>query len=235
MGLDWRVQEPGCFSDGHLDQPRWYVPPVPAYLKPTAPIAPAALLPSDPAHALLLAQELLEAPLMSNHSYGLWGYHGEPPDGRSLTIQSTGIGGPSAAIVLRELAELGVTRAVRLGACMPLNGQVSEQEVIVVERAIAAAGATVGNADRALTRHLAEAAGRSARTGTVASVDPLHDAGGETSAALATDLESAAVLSLASALGVAGAALLVAGTPSDAAVVRIGRAASAALAGSEEG
>ena len=63
-------------------EPRWYVPHMPEYLSPTAPIAEDAILPSDPAHALLLAQELLEAPLMSNHSHGLWGYHGETAAGR---------------------------------------------------------------------------------------------------------------------------------------------------------
>jgi uridine phosphorylase len=209
---------------------------VPAYLKPTAPIAPAALLPSDPGHALLLAQELLDAPLMSNHSYGLWGYHGRTAAGRPLTIQSTGIGGPSAAIVLRELAELGVARAIRVGTCTPLDGQVSEGDVIVVERATAVAGGATGDADPALTHHLAEAAGSSARTGSVASVDPLHDGvGGVPSGALATDLESAAVLSLAPTLGVAGAAVLASGAPSEPAVVRLGRSAAAALARSEEG
>ncbi|MGH2961258.1 MAG: purine-nucleoside phosphorylase, partial [Solirubrobacterales bacterium] len=77
------------------------------YLKPTAPIAPSALLPSDPGTALALAQDLLDEPRMSNHSHGLWGYHGETESGAELTIQSTGIGGPSAAIVLSELTELG--------------------------------------------------------------------------------------------------------------------------------
>ena len=224
------------FSDGHLDQTRWYVPPVAAYLKPTAPIAPDAVLPSDPGHALLLAQELLEVPLMSNHAYGLWGYHGETDAGRPLTIQATGIGGPSAAIVLRELADLGVRRAIRVGACTPLDGELSPGEVIVVERATVAGGGPAGEADRTLAGRLVEAAGTPVRTGPVASVDPVR-AGTEPSPAdaLATDLESAAVLSLAPALGVAGAAVLVAGTPSEEAVKRLGRSASVALACAAEG
>lgn len=209
---------------------------MPAYLKPTAAIAPDAVLPADPAHALLLAQELLEAPLMSNHSYGLWGYHGETAAGRPLTIQSTGIGGASAAIVLRELAALGVARAVRVGACAPCDGQISDDDMIVVERATAIPGAAVGDADPALTRELSRAAGSTARTGPVASVDPLHDGpGGDPAGALATDLESAAVLSQASAVGVACAALLIAGTPADASVIRLGRSAAVALARSETG
>ena len=45
---------------------------------------------------------------MSNHARGLWGYSGRTPAGAELTIQATGMGGPSAAVVLADLAELGV-------------------------------------------------------------------------------------------------------------------------------
>src|SRR6476659_10166432 len=87
-------------------------------LRPTAPIAADAVLVGDPGRALLLAQELLEAPKMSNHARGLWGYSGRTPAGNELTIQATGMGGPSAAIVLGDLAELGVRQAVRVGTCV---------------------------------------------------------------------------------------------------------------------
>ena len=39
----------------------------------------------------MLAQELTVQPKMSNHARGLWGYSGETPEGRPLSIQSTGI------------------------------------------------------------------------------------------------------------------------------------------------
>ncbi len=74
--------------------------PVPARLRPSAPIAPDAVLVGDPGRALMLAQELLEQPKMANHARGLWGYWGQTPQGQPLTIQSTGIGAPSAAAVL---------------------------------------------------------------------------------------------------------------------------------------
>ena len=51
---------------------------VPSRLRPTAPIAADAILVGDPGRALLLAQELLEEPKMSNHARGLWGYTGGP-------------------------------------------------------------------------------------------------------------------------------------------------------------
>src|ERR1700719_3135083 len=77
--------------------------PAAIHLHPTAPLAPRVLLPGDPGRALALAQELLRDPRMFNHNRGLWGYTGLARDGELLTIQSTGIGGPSAAIVLEEL------------------------------------------------------------------------------------------------------------------------------------
>lgn len=214
---------------------------MPVFLRPTAPIAPDALLPADPGQALLLAQELLTSPLMSNHHHGLWGYHGETVAGRRLTVQSTGIGGPSAAAVLHELHELGVRRALRIGSCAALDGRVAEGDAVVVERAIAAddargeLGAEGGAVpDRALADRLAAAAGPAARTGAVASTNLFYGPGrGGDGApdALASDLESAALLAVAHRLGVAAAALLVVGhSPSEKRVAELGRAAAEALA-----
>src|SRR5579875_663085 len=87
------------------------------HLRPTAPLAERVLLPGDPGRALALAQSLLEGPRMFNHHRGLWGYTGTAPDGLPLTIQATGMGGPSAAIVLAELIALGARRAIRVGSC----------------------------------------------------------------------------------------------------------------------
>src|SRR3954453_7843667 len=95
------------------------------HLHPTADLAPRVLLPGDPGRALLLAQTLLEAPKMFNHNRGLWGYTGAAADGEPLTIQSTGMGGPSAAIVLEELATLGLRRGIRVGTCGALAGDLA--------------------------------------------------------------------------------------------------------------
>ena len=46
---------------------------------------------------------------------------GTAPDGQRLTVQSTGMGGPSAAIVIAELAELGARRLLRTGTCGALD------------------------------------------------------------------------------------------------------------------
>ena len=100
----------------------------PVHLKPNAPVAERALLPGDPGRALRLAQHLLAAPMqVLNTNRGLWGYTGTAADGASLTIQSTGMGGPSAAIVAEELIALGARRLVRVGTCGAFAGRAADR------------------------------------------------------------------------------------------------------------
>ena len=132
------------------------------HLRPNTPYAEEALLPGDPGRALALAQQLLVEPKMSNHARGLWGYTGETPDGRPLSIQSTGMGGPSAAIVLHELAGLGVRRAIRVGTCGALDPGLGLADVVAVREALAEDGTSralgageIAEADPELTERIA--------------------------------------------------------------------------------
>ena len=192
---------------------------MPARLRPTAPIADDAILVGDPGRALMLAQELLQEPKMSNHARGLWGYSGFTHQGRELTIQATGMGGPSAAVVLHDLAELGVRRAVRVGTATSL-GDLDLGEILVVEAVQPLPGSFVVDnrtteprnpprPDQALTGRLREALPE-ARTGSVVSLDRLQrhlpDRDLEADAA---DMQTAGLLAAAVELGVAVAALLV--------------------------
>jgi uridine phosphorylase len=219
---------------------------MPARLRPTAPIAADAVLVGDPGRALLLAQELLDQPKMSNHSRGLWGYSGRSARGGRLTIQATGMGGPSAALVLAELAGLGVRRAVRIGTC--LGREAAPGELLLVERALAEGGSAasfglaVGESvapDPALTAALREELGARARPATVASFDLVPAPGDPLPAgADAADLQTVAVLARARALEVAAAAVLITETDAEAvpsdeagedAAKQAGRAAAAVL------
>jgi purine-nucleoside phosphorylase len=191
---------------------------MPARLKPTAPIAPAAILVGDPGRALLLAQELLQQPKMSNHARGLWGYGGRTPEGEELTIQATGIGGPSAALVLADLAELGVERAVRVGTCVAFGAVARAGELLAVEAALAvggsaasfgvAAGETVAP-DAELSSRLTTSLGAGARSVTVASLDTMPARPEAAAGAPAADMQTLAVLATARRLEVAAAALLI--------------------------
>jgi uridine phosphorylase len=141
--------ENGELMQGSLESPRMNHTET-IHLRPTAELAERALLPGDPGRALALAQLLLEEPLMFNHHRGLWGYTGKAADGELLTVQSTGMGGPSAAIVLHELIELGMTRAIRVGTCGALDPTLGLGDLVVACEAIAADGTTA-----ALTGHAA--------------------------------------------------------------------------------
>ncbi|HKT82894.1 MAG TPA: hypothetical protein VJQ84_03565 [Solirubrobacterales bacterium] len=191
---------------------------MPIHLRPTAPIAPDAILVGDPGRALLLAQELLEQPKMSNHARGLWGYFGTGQAGRALTVQSTGIGGPSAALVLTDLGELGVRRAVRIGTCTAVGAALELGELLLVGEAIAtgasagAFGARPGEAvlpDAGLTDCLGTELGD--RGGVpVASVDSHPGDATPPAGALALDMQTAPLLARARSLGIAAAAVLIA-------------------------
>jgi DeoD family purine-nucleoside phosphorylase len=190
------------------------------HLHPTAPLAQRVLLPGDPGRALLLAQSLLDAPKMFNHNRGLWGYSGTAADGEPLTIQSTGMGGPSAAIVISELADLGVTTMVRTGTCGALQSDLELGELILATEAISDDGTSgaLGVNDRVpATAALLEAlvAATGARRGAVVSTDLFYDdprqpeAGWAAAGALGVEMESATLFALAARRGFEAGALLV--------------------------
>lgn len=225
------------------------------HLQPTAPLAPRVLLPGDPGRALLLAQSLLSEPKMFNHNRGLWGYTGPALlDGRPLTIQSTGMGGPSAAIVIAELAELGARTLVRVGTCGGLDPSLELGDLLVVTAAMAGdgtsralAGAPRVSPDAGLLTALREAGG--ARAGTVLSTDLFYDTapgseeGWRQQGAMAVEMETATLFALAARRRLRAAALLIVtdlllptrrridGEVLRAAEHRLGELAVAALAG----
>jgi uridine phosphorylase len=141
------------------------------HIKPAADLAERVLLPGDPHRALAVAQELLDKPKMFNHHRGLWGYTGAASDGELLTVQATGMGGPSAAIVIEELIMLGAGTFIRIGTSGGLAEDLSIGDVVAVERALAADGASAAlgadgevTPDPELTAALREACGGTAVT-----------------------------------------------------------------------
>jgi uridine phosphorylase len=84
----------------------------------------------------------MEQPKMFNHHRGLWGYTGTARDGELLTIQATGMGGPSAAIVIEELIALGATTFIRIGTCGALREGLAIGDVVAAEAALALDGAS---------------------------------------------------------------------------------------------
>jgi uridine phosphorylase len=184
---------------------------VPIHLKPACDLAQRVLLPGDPHRALAVAQDLLDKPLMFNHHRGLWGYTGTAADGLPLSVQSTGMGGPSAAIVCEELIELGAQTLLRIGTCGALDPELGLGDLIAVteampldgaSRALGADGAVP--ADPGLVERLTAGG---ARPGRVATVD-LFYADAPSVDALAVEMEAATVLHLARVHEISGACLL---------------------------
>ena len=224
---------------------------MPSRLRPTAPIAADAVLVGDPGRALLLAQELLEQPKMSNHARGLWAYFGTTPAGNELTIQATGMGGPSAALVLGDLAELGVKRAIRVGTCVGSKANGGLGDLLIVDEAIARGGSATslgvepGTAvvpDPALTAELEAELGNGARLVSVESVDAHPAEHGANPGMAGIDMQTAPLLVRAITLQIELAVvLIISEMERDAASLpretleelerRAGRAASAALSG----
>ena len=145
---------------------------------------------------------------MLNHHRGLWGYSGEARDGQPLSVQSTGMGGPSTAIVIEELIALGARSFVRIGTCGALDPALSLGDLVVASQALAEDGASTAlgatgpiAADRRLTAALAEAAAAPERT--VASVDLFYQERSPGSAtrhespATAVEMEAATLFRLA--------------------------------------
>jgi uridine phosphorylase len=200
---------------------------VPHHLRPSTPYATDALLPGDPGRALALAQQLLTEPRMSNHARGLWGYTGVTLGGRKLTIQSTGMGGPSAAIVLEELAELGVRRAVRVGTCGALAPELDHGDLVVAADAVAADGTSralgageLVEPDPVLTASLAAQLGAGAEPARIVTTDLFYEAPAadgspgsqaddwRAGGAIAVEMEAATLFTLGEPLGVATACIL---------------------------
>ena len=200
---------------------------MPARLRPSAPIAADAVLTGDPARAMMLAQELTVQPKMSNHARGLWGYWGVTDSGAELTVQSTGTGGPSAALVLTDLAELGLKRAVRVGTCTAADPGLGLGQLLIVASAFAADGVSrsLGNEGVTLIPTLLDgmlpATEDGALLGKAASFDliPPHDALAGSAFSVA-DMQTAALFSVAPTVGVEIGALLI--VSEDAAGERIG-------------
>jgi purine-nucleoside phosphorylase len=225
----------------------------PYHLRPKTPYAPDVLLPGDPGRALALAQQLLTEPKMSNHHRGLWGYSGTTHSGLPLSIQATGMGAPSAAIVLEELAGLGVRRAIRVGTCGPLDPVLELGELLCAEAALAEDGvsralgaARLARPDQRLQERLAA---NGAGSALIATTDLFYEVDADArqrwlaAGARAVEMEAAALFVLGARLGMAvGCALVVSDVfpggerrrvgdqPLAAAVERMGASAAAALA-----
>jgi purine-nucleoside phosphorylase len=189
-------------------------------------IHPTVLLVGDPARATRVAESLSDA-RRYNDFRGLLGYSGSYR-GAAISVQTTGMGCPSAAIVCEELIALGARALIRLGTCGALQPGMKAGDLVIATAACPLDGTTLHylNGDRyapaatfRLVRGLADAAERASaahHVGLIATEDALYavDAGWterwRARGVLAQEMEASVIFTLASLHALEAACVLVA-------------------------
>jgi purine-nucleoside phosphorylase len=92
--------------------------------------ADGCLLPGDPLRAKYIAETFFDDPVEVNSERGMLGYTGTF-QGKRVSVQSSGMGCPSAGIVIEELVQLGVNKILRVGTCGGLQPNMEMGELIV--------------------------------------------------------------------------------------------------------
>ncbi|MBF6605103.1 MAG: purine-nucleoside phosphorylase [Chloroflexi bacterium] len=175
--------------------------------------AERVLVAGDPGRISRLAS-LLEGPTLVTDNRGLLGYTGRYR-GEAVSLQCTGMGCPSMAMVGAELLEYGARTIVRIGTCSSFARGVRNGDLVVVTGSAAADGTTrsmaegmpfVAVPDFRLTSALVEAAqkrGLPTHVGPVVTVDvephltTLSTQGWRERGLLAVEMEAAALFYLA--------------------------------------
>jgi 5'-methylthioadenosine phosphorylase/purine-nucleoside phosphorylase len=148
--------------------------------------AEACLLPGDPLRAKYVAETFLENSEQRNWERGMLGYTGTF-NGKPVSVQATGMGCPSAAIVIEELSQLGVKRLLRIGTCGGLQADLKLGDLVVALSAVPADSTAihyVGGEPHAPTAdwelvhaavHAAKELGKPVRVGPIVSSDIFYN------------------------------------------------------------
>ncbi|MGA2514548.1 MAG: purine-nucleoside phosphorylase [Candidatus Limnocylindrales bacterium] len=187
--------------------------------------APVVLLPGDPNRATWIAEKFDGGPgaaLQVNSHRGLLGYTGRYR-GVPVSVQTSGMGAPSMAIVVEELLRLGAERLIRVGTCGGIGRGIQTGDIVIASGSTPADGATrtylhgdpyAPVADFRLMRALVETAetrGEKPYVGQVATVDVFYNPDPDyfsrwrSRGVLAFEMETSVLYYLASRARAAGA------------------------------
>jgi DeoD family purine-nucleoside phosphorylase len=188
--------------------------------------ADACLLPGDPLRAKYIAETFFESPVQVNEERALWGYTGTY-NGARVSVQASGMGCPTAAIVIEELAQLGVKKILRIGTCGGLQPDLKIGDLIVAMSAAAADSTAlhyIGNEAHAPTSdfellhgavHHAKELGKAVRVGPIVSSDIFYNPDGgqyqrwSDRGVLAVEMEAAVLFTLGALRKVQAGCLLI--------------------------
>lgn len=96
------------------------------------------ILPGDPKRCEKIAAHFEDAKLVGD-SREYVTYTGTL-NGEKISVTSTGIGGPSAAIAMEELVKLGAHTFIRVGTCGGMQENVNSGDIVIANAAIRAEG-----------------------------------------------------------------------------------------------
>ncbi len=184
------------------------------------------MLPGDPLRAAYVASEFQEEAVQYNNVRGMLGFTGTYR-GRRVSVQGTGMGGPSAMIYAHELIrDYGAKYLVRIGSCGSIRKDVGLRSLVIAMSACTDSGVNhrrFGGVDFAPTAsfELLERAVRSARerdvrvrVGSVLSSDEFYQDKADywhvfaAHGVLCVEMETAALYTVAAGYGVHAVSLL---------------------------
>jgi len=175
--------------------------------------------------ARYIAETFFEGVREVNSERGMLGYTGTF-EGQPISVQSSGMGCPSASIVIEELVQLGVRRIVRVGTCGGLQPDHSLGDLIVAVSAVPADKTVLtytGGEIHAPTAdfevvhaavHYAKEIGQALRVGPIVSSDVFYNPDGgqyqrwSDRGILAVEMEAAALFTIAAMRKISGGCLL---------------------------
>lgn len=176
-------------------------------------IAPVVLLPGDPKRSAFIAETFFDSPQLYTDNRGLLGFTGTYK-GMPVSVQTTGMGCPSLAIVTEELIRLGATTFIRVGTAGIVSPGINPGELIIASASVPNDGTTrqylqgatyAPAADQAVITALVDTAARSgkvAHTGLIQTEDafyattPEHVARLDELGVLAIEMEASALFLL---------------------------------------
>ena len=184
------------------------------------------LLPGDSRRAKYVAENFFEGAKLVTEERGMLGYTGTYK-GEPISIQATGMGCPSAAIVTEELIQLGAKSLLRIGTCGGYHREMKLGDLVIATAATPADG-TVSSITRGLpyapaahfdvlhaAYHVAQkGTGRQTFMGPIVTSDLFYDPEEEPAVlwgnlgVLAVEMEAAAIFTIATMHDVKAGCLL---------------------------
>jgi DeoD family purine-nucleoside phosphorylase len=188
-------------------------------------LAESVLLPGDPRRATYIAENFFKDARLVTEERGLLGYTGTY-GGEPVSVQTTGMGCPSTAIVTDELIQLGAKNLLRVGTCGGYHPEMELGDLVIATAATPQDG-TVSSLTGGVpyapaahfdlvhaSYHAAEKSDRRPFLGPIVSADLFYDPEENPQAlwhslgVLAVEMEASAIFTLAAMRGVRAGCLL---------------------------